>query len=163
MESNAEEKKYTLDQSYAIGLIFLSKLWTIFEPMVEASEGNDKIMYVTFFSSVCDGFESAEEWIEAITRAKKISQEEQKDLQLSEADIFSCACELAKLHNERWKGDIDDIIHLLDSMKNHPEKHPNEWKIWDKARDDYISQRSIFPYGINLTTEPPSIIFLEPR
>ncbi len=160
MESNAEDKKYTLNQSYAIGLIFLSDLWPIFEPMIEASEGHDKVMYVTFFSDVCAGFESSKEWVEAITRAMDIFKEEIKDLKFSEVDIFSCACEFAKLHNERWKGDIEDIIHLLDLMKNHPEHHQKEWAIWDKARDDYISQRATFSYGINLTTESPSIIFL---
>ncbi len=163
MDSNAEEKKYTLDQSYAIGLIFLIDLWPIFEPMIEASEGDDKIMHVVFFTSVCSGFESSREWVEAVTRAKNISQEEQKDLELSEADIFSCACEFSKLYNERWKGDIDDIIRLLDEMKNHPEEHQNEWKIWDKARDDYTRQHATFPYGIDLTTEPPSIIYLKSR
>ena len=139
-------QEFSVEQGYAIGLIFFLRLWTAIEPQVmQLGLDEDKlIVYDIFFRDICTGYEASAEWNQAVFRAKGIPKENQKILKLTNEELFLCAIEFAKLHNERWESNIDYAVNLLESMKKSPRDHQKEWAIWEKARDDFMSGRSTF-------------------
>ena len=128
----------SVNQGYKIGLTFFIDLWPLLEPKVkelDVDESDTLIMHELFFYEVCSGFESSAEWIEAVSRVKYVPREQQKQLGLTETELFSCALEFCKLHNERWKNILDYTVRHLESIQRHPEQHPLEWDIWKKTRE----------------------------
>ncbi len=97
-----------------------------------------------FFVEICSTYDCYAEWNEAINRTLQIPKEDQKTLQLSLPEIFSCTIEFCKIFNERCNFKIAYAVDLLESMKKDPESHKREWSIWQKMvkeiSDDYESK-----------------------
>ena len=139
------QTKYTVEQGYAIALVFFLRFWDLLEPEVKKLPGDDTlIVHKLFFRDVCIGFEASAEWIESVFRVIHATREEQKKLFISEADIFACALEFCKMHNERWEHILDYTVRRLESMRDHPEQHAAEWAIWEKTKSDILSKRTTF-------------------
>ncbi|MEK7339838.1 MAG: hypothetical protein AABZ92_03895 [Verrucomicrobiota bacterium] len=126
---------FSVEQAFSINILFFLNLWSLVEPKVIEEERLTET-YSLFFIIVCSGGEASAEWNEAIRRALSIPKEEQKALQLSLPEIFSCSLEFCKLHNERYKSEIAYAVHLLESMKKDPENYKAEWAVWQ----DVIAQ-----------------------
>jgi len=122
----------TVEEGYYISLIFFSELWPLVEPNVQESE-EMKAANMLFFCVVTIGEEASSEWKEAIFRAKEITSDKLREAKLSESDLFLCAIEFCKLHNERWEGNLNYTLNLLESMRTNPENHPKEWAVWKTA------------------------------
>ena len=138
------EQEFSVEQGFAISLIFFLDLWVLVEPHTSLLDENTSFTHGLFFCSVCTGFETSAEWNEAVFRAKRVSKEKQKTLKLNNEDLFLCAIEFAKLHNERWKSAIDYTVHLLSSMQKNPKNYQEEWAIWEKAKNDFMNKRVTF-------------------
>ncbi len=127
-------QEVTIEEGYHISLSFFNELWPLVEPNIQKPE-EIKNVHELFFCIVCIGEEASTEWKQAIYRAKKIPNEELRKTKLSEEDLFLCAIEFCKLHNERWEGMLDHSVRLLESMKTNPENHPIEWEKWKWAME----------------------------
>lgn len=150
-----DQETFTVEQGYKIGLIFFLDLWDLLEPDVKELEGdNTLIVHELFFREVCLGFEASAEWIEAVFRTKHVPREDQKQLKLTEPELFACSLEFCKLHNERWEHILDYTVKYLESMQDYPEMHSSAWAVWEKAKNDVVSQRTTF-YDIDWTAELP--------
>jgi len=126
------QKDITIEEGYSISLIFFYLLWFLIGPRVQEPE-NLKIINELFFFEVCMGNEASTEWKQAIFRAKQIPKEKIRETKISEEDLFLCAIEFCKIHNERWEGALNSTFLLLEAMiadLNHP-----EWKRWKEAMD----------------------------
>lgn len=122
-------------QGYNVSLIFFLRLWPIFEPKI--SYGTDIYeKHAIFFEVFCFEAESYEEWQEAIY----ISNYDKNDTLTSE-DVFQCAYQFCQIYNKRYKGELQEIVNVLGSMKQHPEKYQKEWQIWNDALSDVVSER----------------------
>ncbi len=151
-----DQPKYSVEQGYAIGLVFFLDLWDLLEPEVKKLSGsNTLIVHKLFFRDVCIGFEASAEWIESVFRITHATREEQKKLLISESEIFACSLEFCKMHNERWKHILDYTVERLDSMRKHPALHAREWAIWEKTKNDILSKRTTF-YAINWSAKLPN-------
>ncbi len=134
---------FSVGQAFNINIYFFLNLWPLVEPKVIEEERLFRI-YSLFFIEVCSGYECYAEWNEAVRRAINIPKEEQRILQLSLAEIFSCALEFCKLHNEYYNSKITYAVQLLEAMRKDPEKYKAEWTVWhnmvavivDKYMDD---------------------------
>ena len=137
-------KTFSVEQSYVICTLFFIHLWPLVEPRVVEEERLHGV-YSLFFIDICSGdkyFDMAPhaEWNESIRRSMGILKEEQKTLQLSLPEIFSCALEFCKLHNERYESKIAYAVHLLESMKEEPEKYKEEWAVWQDVIKQTVSK-----------------------
>ncbi len=131
------KQEITVEEGYHISLGFFYELWPLVEPHVQHSE-EIKNVNVLYFCIVCSGDEASTEWKQAVFRAKKIPNEKLRQAKLSEDDLFSCAIEFCKLHNERWEGNLDYTLQLLESMKANPEKHPKVWQLWKRTIEEVL-------------------------
>src|SRR5579862_4175210 len=93
-------KTFSVEQAYIICTYFFPNLWPLVEPKVMEEE---RLLgtYSFFFIDICSGdshFDEAPyaEWNEAVRRATHIPKEEQRILQLSLPEIFSCVIEFCK-------------------------------------------------------------------
>lgn len=150
-----EQKLFSVNEGYKIGLIFLTRLMSLLEHKArEVEKDQDELaIYTLFFHEVCSGFESSPEWFEAVFRAKHASREEQKSLLLTELELFSCTLEFSKLHNERWENQLCYLIDLLESMQKQPEQHPLKWEIWEKVKQHVAAYPNTF-YNVDWSVEP---------
>ncbi len=148
------EQEFTVEQGFAVSLIFFLRLWPLVEPQALLLDGDKPVTHDLFFREVCLGYETSAEWNEAVFRSTGIPRENQRDLKLTEEGLFLCAIEFAKFHNERWNSEIDFTVHLLESMKKDPKYHYKEWTVWKKAKDDFMSGRTTF-YEIDWTAVLP--------
>jgi len=150
-----DQTKYTADQGYAIGLVFFLDLWDLLEPEVEKLPGdNTLILHELFFREVCLGFEASAEWIESVFRVTRASRKQQHELLMSEADLFACALEFCKMHNERWEHILNYTVLKLESMRDHPVRYLVEWEIWKKVKSDILSKKTTF-YAIKWSARLP--------
>jgi hypothetical protein len=147
-------ERFTVEEGYAISLMFFLELWTLIEPVIAVTT-IDLNTYILFFREVCLGYEASAEWIEAVRRATGFSRMEQKTLKLSDGQLFSCAIEFCKLHNERWDSEIDYAVQFLDSMKKDPDKHRREWDLWETTKTDYMSKRVKFTRNFDWSAQLP--------
>ncbi|MCI0381545.1 MAG: hypothetical protein L0207_00620 [Chlamydiae bacterium] len=131
---------FSVEQGFTISLIFFLRLWPFIEKEVKFLPGDAPSTHELFFFEVCSGFESSAEWNEAVFRAKKISKEKQRQLKLSEEDLFLCTIEFCKLHNERYESRLGYTVDLLESMKQNPKNHKAEWTTWKSAIDAVINK-----------------------
>lgn len=131
------KQELTVEEGYHISLTFFNEMWPLVEQNIQKSE---EIITVNelFFCVVCIGEEASTEWKQAVLRAKKIPNEELRNVKLTEEDVFLCAIEFCKLHNERWEGKLDYTLHLLESMKSHLEHHPKERRVWKWAMKEVL-------------------------
>lgn len=130
---------FSVEQAFVVNVLFFLNLWPLIEPRV--IEEDQKLgIYSLFFIEVCSGCECYAEWNEAIRRTLHISKEEQKKLQLSLSEIFSCALEFCKLHNERYESKIEYAVHLLESMKKDPEQYIKEWAVWQDVIEQAVNK-----------------------
>lgn len=148
------EQEFSVEQGFAISLIFFLDLWDLVEPHTSLLEGDAPSTQVLFFCEVCDGHETSAEWNQAVFRAKQIPKENQRSLKLTNDDMFLCAIEFARLHNERWESRLDYTVRLLESMQKNPANHQVEWAIWEKAKNDFMSKRTTF-YDLDWSDELP--------
>ena len=130
---------FSVEQSYVIGMLFFLHLWPLVEPRITEEE-RSLGTYSLFFRTVCTSDDCYIEWNEAIYRAMHVPIEKQKILQLSLPEIFLCALEFCKLHNERYESRIAYAVHLLESMKEDPEGYKEEWAVWQDAVEQTISK-----------------------
>jgi hypothetical protein len=127
---------FSVEQAYIICTYFFPNLWPLVEPKVTEEEQLHGV-YSFFFIDICTGeklFGDAPyaEWNEAIRRTLHISKEEQKTLQLSLPEIFSCVIGFCKLYNERYNSKIACAVDLLESMRKAPENYKAEWVVWQE-------------------------------
>ncbi len=146
-EKVAIPKEFSVEKGYNIVLTFFYyHLATYLEPKI-ALLGEDIVdIHDLFFIAICGSEESSAEWNEAIRRATNISKEQQRDMKLTEEDLFLCAIEFCKLHNEHWVKKIDYTINLLESMKRDPKNHQIEWKMWKEAIESHFTKWSDRPF-----------------
>ena len=145
---------FSVEQSYVIGMLFFLRLWTLVETRITEEE-RSLGTYSLFFITVCSGDECYAEWNEAIRRALHIPKEEQRTLQLSLPEIFLCALEFCKLHNERYESRIAYAVHLLESMKEEPENYKEEWAVWQDVVEQAVNKymnNSGFDWSAELPT-----------
>lgn len=148
------EQAFSVEQGFAISLIFFLRLWPDIEPQALLLDDDKLITHKLFFRDVCLGYEVSAEWNQAVFRATEIPKENQRSLKLTEKDVFLCAIEFAKLHNEHWESEIDYTVHFLESMKKDPKEHQKAWAIWKKAKEDFMSGRTTF-YDLDWSAEFP--------
>ncbi len=141
-------KEFSVEKGYNIVLTFFySYLFSYLEPKL-ASLGEDIAdTHDHFFITICGSEESSAEWNEAIRRAKQIPKEQQRDMKLTEEDLFLCAIEFCRLHNEYWVNKIDYTINLLESMKRDPKNHQIEWKMWKEATESHFIKWNDRPFN----------------
>lgn len=132
-------EKFTVEQAYVITMLFFLKLWEIIQSKITEKERIEGV-YELFFIDVCSGDECHAEWNEAVRLETSIVKEKQKSLYLTLPQIFSCALAFCKLHNRHYNSKINYAVELLESMKEHYEKHPVEWEVWDKAVKEAASK-----------------------
>lgn len=126
---------FSVEEGYVIGTVFFLELWPLLEPKITEKEEWTGT-YSLFFLIVCSGGECSAEWNEAVERAMHIPKENQKTLRLTVSEIFSCALEFCKLHNERYENNISYAVNLLEAMQKNPESYRVEWNIWEKIIKD---------------------------
>lgn len=148
------EQTFSVEQGFAIGLIFFLDLWPLVEPQALLLDGDKPVLHDLFFRDVCLGYEVSAEWNEAVLRVTGIPRESQRNLKLTEKDVFLCAIEFAKFYNERWESSIDYTVHFLESMKKDSKNHQKAWAVWQKAKDDFMSGRTTF-YDLDWTAVLP--------
>lgn len=132
-------KTFSVEQSYVISMLFFLHLWPLVEPKITEEE---RLLgsYCLFFIVACSGDNCSVGWSEAIRRTLRIPKEKQKTLQLSLSDTFSCALEFCRLHNELYDSKITYAVHLLESMKEKPEYHKNEWAVWQDVVEQMVNK-----------------------
>ena len=130
---------FSIEQAYVIGMLFFLNLWPLVEPRV-IEEEQELGTYSLFFIEVCSGDECSAEWNEAIRRALSIPKEEQRALQLSLPEIFSCSLEFCKLHNERYRSEIAYAVYLLESMRKDPKNYKEEWGVWHGVVEQAVNK-----------------------
>jgi hypothetical protein len=123
---------FSVEQAFHINIFFLVDIWPLVEPKVIKEEQNSGL-YSFFFIEVCSTYDCHSEWNEAIRLVLHISKEEQKTLQLTLPEIFSCVIEFCKIFNERCNFKIAYAASLLESMRKSPENHKTEWAIWQEV------------------------------
>ncbi|QZA58855.1 hypothetical protein [Candidatus Rhabdochlamydia porcellionis] len=77
-----------------------------------------------------------------------IPKEEQKTLQLTLPEVFSCTIEFCKIFNKYFNTKIGYPIDLLESMRKDPESYKREWAIWQgmvtKITNDFMNKENYF-------------------
>ena len=110
--------------------------------------------YSLFFIEVCSGDECYAEWNEAIRLVLHVPKEEQRTLQLTLPEIFSCVIEFCKIFNEYFNAKIGYVIDLLESMRKDPENHKKERAIWQEMvtiiTDKYVDKKDNFDWSDQL-------------
>ncbi len=141
-------KEFSVEKGYNIVLTFFyCHLFPYLEPKL-ALLGEDIVsVHELFFITICGSEESSAEWNEAIRRAKHIPKEQQRDMKLTEDDLFLCALEFCKLHNESWEPRIDYTINLLELMKRDPKNHQTEWNMWREAIESHFIKWNDRPFN----------------
>jgi hypothetical protein len=151
---NQIPETFSVEQAFVIGMLFFIHLWPLVKPRI-IEEEHLKKTYSLFFVTVCSGDECCAEWNEAIRRALHIPKEEQRTLRLSLPEIFSCALEFCKLHNERYESKIAYAVQLLEAMKEDPEKYKAEWSVWQDAVEQTVN-KYMNSNGFDWSDELPS-------
>jgi hypothetical protein len=143
-------KEFSVEKGYNIVLTFFySYLFSYLEPKLALLGEDIAETHDLFFITICGSEESNAEWNEAIRRAKHIPKEKQRDMKLTEEDLFLCAIQFCKLHNESWEPGIDYTINLLESMKRDPKNHQTEWKLWKEAIKSCFTKWQDIPFDWN--------------
>ncbi len=134
---------FSVGQAFHINIFFLLGIWPLVEPKVIEEEQKSGL-YSFFFIEVCSTYDCHSEWNEAIRLVLHVPKEEQRTLQLTLSEIFSCVIEFCKIFNERCNFEIAYAADLLESMRKSPENHKTEWAIWQEMvkeiADDYESK-----------------------
>lgn len=147
---------FSVEQAFSINILFFLNLWPLVEPKVIEEE--QKLgTYSLFFIDVCSGGEASAEWNEAIHRTLHVPEEEQRKLQLSLPEIFSCSLEFCKLHNERYHSKIMYVVDLLKSMKKDPSQYEQEWAVWQDVVEQTVNKymdSNAFDWSDELPTWP---------
>jgi uncharacterized protein YdaU (DUF1376 family) len=134
-----ESKTFSIEKAYVISMLFFFHLWPLVEPTLTEEERSLGV-YCLFFLVACSGDKCSPEWNESIRRALHIPQEEQRELELSLPEIFSCTLEFCRLHNERYDSKISYAVHLLESMQKNPKNHKVEWAIWQDVIEQVVKK-----------------------
>lgn len=135
-ESNPSKETFSIEQGFNVCLLFYIYLWPLIEPKTLEMDRERALLYTIFFCDICMGFESSARWNEAIFRVKKIHKKDQRELKLTEEELFLCTLEFFKFNNELLDSKLDIAAKLLESLRANPQNHPQEMSIWKKAVAD---------------------------
>jgi hypothetical protein len=93
------EKNISVEQAYNICLFFYDALWASIEPKLVIESEDSSVCHMLFFTSICTGLECSANWMEAVSRIKKIPKiEQRKGTPLTTENSKSAAC-LAPVHS----------------------------------------------------------------
>ncbi|QZA58490.1 hypothetical protein [Candidatus Rhabdochlamydia porcellionis] len=145
---------FSVGQAFNLNIFFLLGIWPLVEPKVLEEE--QKLgLYSFFFIDICSTYDCHAEWNEAIRLVLHVPKEEQRTLQLSLSDIFSCIMEFCKIFNERCNFKIAYTVDLLESMRKNPKNHEREWAIWQdmvkEIADDHEGKNNYFNWADTLS------------
>jgi hypothetical protein len=140
--------QFSVERSFGIAIFFITHLWPLLEKEFSNMSEDDIFVY-GLFSDVACGFETSAEWNKAIYRITKIRKKDQKNIKLSEKDVFFSLVELAEIHDARYvKGSISYLIDLLRNMLIEPKKYLSEWSVWTKTVNEINNPTYTF-FGFN--------------
>ena len=145
---------FSVGQAFNLNIFFLLGIWPLVEPKVIEEE--QKLgLYSFFFIDICSTYDCHAEWNEAIRLVLHVTKEEQRTLQLSLSDIFSCIIEFCRIFNERCNFKIAYTVDLLESMRKNPKTHEKEWAIWQEVvtriSDKYMNREDDFNWASTLS------------
>ncbi|MBI3211802.1 MAG: hypothetical protein HYZ47_03860 [Simkania negevensis] len=148
------ERRFIIEDGFQIVMIFFEYLWELVKPrMVSLRLITSKIhytdigklatqpdelltIYELFFEVACLGFDCIGEFSRILTKVLGIPKEKQASIIVTEEQLFSIAEEFCKLHHERFDHKLGYTLDLLEDLRKHPEKHKEEWALWEKAITD---------------------------
>ena len=144
---------FSVGQAFDLNIYFLLGIWRIVEPKVVEEEQKSGL-YSFFFIEICSTYDCYAEWNEAIRLVLHVPKEEQRTLQLTLPEIFSCVIEFCKIFNERCNFKIAYAVDLLESMRKDPESYEKEWAIWQEMveaiADESVNRKNYFDWSATL-------------
>ncbi|MBI3211801.1 MAG: hypothetical protein HYZ47_03855 [Simkania negevensis] len=152
------KRRFIIENGFQIVMLFFISLWEIIKPkMISLNLINSEIKYIEaekdtlraatekdqlhalntlFFHIACMGSDCSSEFSEVLVKVLGIPKEKQAGIIVTEEQLFSVAEEFCKLHHERFDHKLGYTLDLLEEMRKHPEKHKEEWALWEKAITD---------------------------
>lgn len=141
---------FSVGQAFNLNIFFLVDIWSLVEPKVIEEEQKSGL-YSFFFIEICSTYDCYAEWNEAIRLVLHVPKEEQRTLQLTLPEIFSCVIEFCKIFNERCNFKIAYTVDLLESMRKNLKSHEREWSIWQEMvkaiADDFMNKENYFNWS----------------
>ncbi len=135
------ERKFTVEEANTIGLSFFLELWPQIEPVTQTFDEHAAVTHDLFFTSSCCDDETNAQWNRAVFRVTKVPKGSQKELTMTQEEMFLCTIEFCKVLSELYDWDLNYTLQLLDSMQREPEKHALEWGIWNSNVKDIATGR----------------------
>lgn len=140
----SQEKKISVEQGYNICLTFYNSLWPSVEPRLSQLDTESFDAHQLFFLSICTGLECSDQWIEAVYRISKTPKKQQKELILTESEVFISVVNFCEICKEQFHWDLDYILNLLNEMKLIPQEHCFEWALWKQAVESSFKRKENF-------------------
>ena len=152
----------SVEEGFYACATFFTNLWLLLDPTDSLSDSGLYSTYHLFCMTECgEGITGPApighaEWNEIIFRTKHTSKDQQKTIKLTTDEAFLCMMEFCKIFNKKheliWKKDKEEanlhlIINLLNSTKNHPENHREEWVLFQKSITSSINFQSYNSFG----------------